>query len=65
MEWIIESLRHKDLPVRRWAYDELLRITGHRIDFEPSGDRKQREAAAREWTEWWVSEGREQLTAPE
>jgi hypothetical protein len=65
VEWIIDSLRHKDLPVRRWAYDELLRITGHRIAFEPSGDRKERETAARAWMEWWTSEGREQLTAPE
>jgi len=65
VEWIVESLRHKDLPVRRWAYDELLRITGHRIPFEPSGDRKEREAAAREWMEWWMSEGRDQLATPQ
>jgi HEAT repeat protein len=65
VEWIVDSLRHKDLPVRRWAYDELLRITGQRIAFEPSGDRKERDAAVREWTDWWLSEGREQLTTPE
>jgi len=64
VEWIIDSLRHKDLPVRRWAYDELLRVTGHRIAFEPSGDRRERETASRAWMEWWLSEGREQLTTP-
>src|SRR5690606_17628450 len=57
IEWIIDSLRHRDLPVRRWAHDELVRVTGHRIPFSPLGDRQSRDVAARAWTDWWVSAG--------
>lgn len=53
VEWIIESLRHRDLPVRRWAADELIRVTGHRIPFSPMGDRRSREVAAQAWLDWW------------
>jgi hypothetical protein len=58
VEWIIESLRHRDLPVRRWAADELTRITGHRVAFSPMGDRKARDMAVQAWTEWWAGTGR-------
>lgn len=57
IEWIIESLRHRDLPVRRWAHDELVRVTGHRVPFSPLGDRQSREVAARAWGDWWASTG--------
>lgn len=53
VEWIIDSLRHRDPPVRRWAHDELVRVTGHRVPFSPLGDRQSRETAAKAWTEWW------------
>ncbi len=58
VEWIIESLRHRDLPVRRWAADELTRITGHRVPFSPMGDRKARDMAVQAWTDWWKTTGR-------
>jgi hypothetical protein len=58
VEWIIESLRHRDLPVRRWAADELTRITGHRVPFSPMGDRKARDMAVQAWTDWWTGTGR-------
>lgn len=58
VEWIIDSLRHRDLPVRRWAADELVRITGHRVPFSPMGDKRAREVAAKAWTEWWTTRGR-------
>ncbi|MBC8069545.1 MAG: HEAT repeat domain-containing protein, partial [Deltaproteobacteria bacterium] len=57
VEWIIESLRHRDLPVRRWAADELSRITNHRVAFSPMGDKKAREMAVEAWTDWWSSTG--------
>ncbi|HET6582605.1 MAG TPA: hypothetical protein VFG69_04145, partial [Nannocystaceae bacterium] len=60
VEWIIESLRHRDLPVRRWAADELTRITGHRVPFSPMGDRKARDMAVQAWTDWWTTAGRAQ-----
>ncbi len=62
VEWIIESLRHRDLPVRRWAHDELVRVTGHRVPFSPLGDRKSREVAHQAWTEWWQRHGQVRLS---
>ncbi len=62
VQWIIESLRHRDLPVRRWAHDELVRVTGHRVPFSPLGDRKSREVAYQAWREWWERHGRTRLT---
>lgn len=61
VEWIIESLRHRDLPVRRWAHDELIRVTGHRVPFSPLGDRSSREVAYQAWIEWWQRHGRARL----
>ncbi len=62
VEWIIESLRHRDLPVRRWAHDELVRVTGHRVPFSPLGDRKSREVAHEAWSEWWQRHGHVRLS---
>jgi hypothetical protein len=62
IEWIIESLRHRDVPVRRWAADELTRVTGHREPFSAMGDKKARDIAVEAWTEWWEQRGRAQLT---
>ena len=59
VEWIIDSLRHRDLPVRRWAADELVRITGHRVPFSPMGDKRAREVAAKAWMDWWEARGHE------
>ncbi len=61
VEWIIESLRHRDLPVRRWAHDELVRVTGHRVPFSPLGDRTSREVAYQAWVEWWQRHGQTRL----
>ncbi len=58
VEWIIDSLRHRNLPVRRWAADELVRITGHRVPFSPMGDRRARDVAAKAWSDWWNDRGR-------
>ena len=61
IEWIISSLRHRDAPVRRWANDELIRVTGHRIPFSPMGDKSARDVAAQAWTDWWETTGRIRL----
>lgn len=61
IEWIILSLRHRDAPVRRWAHDELIRVTGHRIPFSPMGDKSARDVAAQAWADWWESTGRTRL----
>jgi hypothetical protein len=57
IEWIILSLRHRDAPVRRWAHDELVRVTGHRVPFSPMGDKDARDVAAQAWTDWWKTTG--------
>ncbi|MBL4684697.1 MAG: hypothetical protein JKY37_08925, partial [Nannocystaceae bacterium] len=61
IEWIIESLRHKDLPVRQWAAHELSRITGHRIAFTPLADKRARDNAVRAWTDWWNAAGKSRM----
>ncbi len=58
IEWIISSLAHKDLSVRRWAADELRRITGQRIMFPATGTKQEREIGLQKWVEWWRDEGR-------
>ncbi|MCY0992345.1 hypothetical protein OV203_34725 [Nannocystis sp. ILAH1] len=62
IEWVIDGLRHRDEAVRRWAADELARITGQRIPFPAEGDRRSRELALRAWQAWWDS-NREDFTA--
>jgi hypothetical protein len=59
IEWIIHSLKHRDPPVRRWANDELIRITGHRVDAED------RYEAAEAWAQWWTVQGRVRLGTQE
>ncbi|NVB40090.1 hypothetical protein G6O69_19750 [Pseudenhygromyxa sp. WMMC2535] len=61
VEWIISSLAHKDLSVRRWAADELRRITGQRINFLAAGSKQEREIGIRKWVEWWNADGRAQF----
>ncbi|HVI03875.1 MAG TPA: HEAT repeat domain-containing protein, partial [Enhygromyxa sp.] len=58
VEWIMSSLAHKDLSVRRWASDELRRITGQRINFLAAGTKQEREIGIRKWVEWWNEQGR-------
>jgi hypothetical protein len=59
VEWIISTLAHRDVNVRRWAADELRRITGQPIEFPATGDQVVRDAALRRWMEWWHVHGRQ------
>jgi hypothetical protein len=63
IQWIIGSLHHKDIAVRRWAADELRRITGQPFVFPISGTKAEREAAIRQWENWWASEGQSRFAA--
>ena len=58
LEWIMESLRHRDVLVRRWANDELTRLTGHRVSARPQGDKREQEACYQQWRAWWEEVGR-------
>ncbi|WP_219906753.1 HEAT repeat domain-containing protein [Enhygromyxa salina] len=63
VEWIMSSLAHKDLSVRRWAADELRRITGQRINFLAAGTKQEREIGIQKWVEWWSASGRAEFGA--
>ncbi len=58
LEWVMESLRHRDVLVRRWAHDELVRLTGHRTSARPTGDKREQEACYQQWRAWWEEVGR-------
>jgi len=54
VEWVIEALRHRDAAVRRWAADELVRITGHRVT-APAGEKLTAKYLYQAWQDWWKS----------
>jgi hypothetical protein len=58
VEWLVSTLEHKDVAVRRWGYDELRRITGQSIPYSATGEPREREAGVRRWLEWWSRDGR-------
>jgi HEAT repeat protein len=62
VEWLVATLEHKDVAVRRWGYDELRRITGQNIPYTPTGEPREREAGVRRWLEWWSRDGRAAMT---
>lgn len=55
-EWLASSLAHGDSRVRVWANDELLRLTGFEMGFDPHGPRSQRNAAIARWHRWWSNQ---------
>ncbi len=52
IDWMIDSLEHRDPAVRRWAAVELHRVTGNRLAFDPHGDEADRSAAIERWRAW-------------
>ena len=58
IEWIIETLSHKEPAVRRWASGELRRITGQPFALPVDGSKRDRDMVVRQWTDWWANEGR-------
>jgi HEAT repeat protein len=54
VEWVIEALRHRDAAVRRWAADELVRITGHRVT-APAGEKLTAKYLFQAWQQWWAA----------
>jgi HEAT repeat protein len=53
VDWMLESLAHSEVAVRRWAADELMRITGQRLPFPASGAPTERAEAIERWQAWW------------
>ena len=54
VEWVIEALRHRDAAVRRWAADELVRITGHHVT-APDGEKLTAKFLFHAWQQWWMA----------
>ncbi len=52
IDWMIDSLEHRDPAVRRWAAEELHRVTGQRLDFDPSAEEPIRAAGVERWRAW-------------
>ena len=59
IEWVIDALRHRDTAVRRWAADELVRITGHRIAAPPDGEKPNAKFVLAQWQSWFERHGAE------
>ena len=59
IEWVLDALRHRDTAVRRWAADELIRITGHRIAPPPDGEKPSAKYILQQWTAWWQAHAAE------
>ncbi|MBU1070652.1 hypothetical protein KJ975_13900 [Myxococcota bacterium] len=59
--WLIEGLRQNDEELRRDAIDELVRIVGETMDYDPEASMEFRESSVRRWVSWWEQKGRVQL----
>jgi HEAT repeat protein len=59
VEWVLDALRHRDTAVRRWASDELVRITGHRISPPQGGEKPTAKYVLQQWTAWWEAHASE------
>ncbi len=57
IEWLIESLIHKDDSVREVAINALRRLTGEYFGYHHDLPRKERDLAAERWSAWWRETG--------
>ncbi|MEO6777503.1 MAG: HEAT repeat domain-containing protein [Kofleriaceae bacterium] len=64
IEWLIDGLSHKDDPVREAAIADLRRLTGEYFGYHHDLPRKDREASAVRWTQWWRETGMRRFVLP-
>ncbi|HEY0990090.1 MAG TPA: hypothetical protein VGD80_23720, partial [Kofleriaceae bacterium] len=57
IEWLIEGLGHKEDAIRENAINVLRRLTGEYFGYHHDLPRKERDAAAQRWSEWWRDTG--------
>jgi len=62
IEWLIEGLSHKEDAIREAAIHDLRRLTGEYFGYHHDLPRRDREAAADRWAEWWRETGRRRFT---
>ena len=58
LEWLLESLAHRDPQIRLAASQELQEITGEYFGYHYDLPERDREEARRRWLEWWQTTGR-------
>jgi HEAT repeat protein len=57
IEWLLDSLAHRDEELRRQAVDDLRTLTGESFDFNHDAPRREREDGRVRWLQWWEREG--------
>jgi len=57
VEWLIEGLGHKEDAIREGAINVLRRLTGEYFGYHHDLPRKERDAAAERWADWWHDAG--------
>jgi hypothetical protein len=64
IEWLIDSLMHRESDIRRAAGDELRlqsrQYLGYACDLPP----RERERAQQRYRDWWITEGRVRYLGP-
>jgi len=65
IEWLIEGLGHKEDAIRESAINDLRRLTGEYFGYHHDLPRKEREAAAARWLEWWRDGGQRRFAVRE
>jgi hypothetical protein len=58
LEWLIDSLGHREAALRQSAIDDLRRLTGDDLGYHPEMPRRERDAAVTRWRSWWTEAGR-------
>ncbi|HET9993099.1 MAG TPA: HEAT repeat domain-containing protein, partial [Kofleriaceae bacterium] len=64
IEWLIEGLTHKEDPIREAAIGDLRRLTGEYFGYHHDLPRKDREASAERWIQWWRETGMRRFVLP-
>jgi hypothetical protein len=57
IEWLIDGLGHKEDAIRETSINDLRRLTGEYFGYHHDLPRREREAAAHKWAEWWRDAG--------
>jgi len=57
IEWLIDGLMHKEDAIRETAIHDLRRLTGEYFGYHHDLPKKEREAAAHKWADWWKDVG--------
>ena len=57
VEWLIDGLGHKEDAIREAAINDLRRLTGEYFGYHHDLPRRDRDAAAQRWADWWRDAG--------